>query len=264
MSQPDSPKIDKQCEREQRGHTPFTRSWLESLSTGELVNLADCHGIDIPSGMGRFFIIEELLDASLNAEGDAADNAEIRERFMETAALPKQYNISFLEVIIRDPLWAFVLWEIKEHDREIHENAPDFGGYCLRVIPLNDDKNRNSTGFTGDESFTVAVNVSDTARYLGFPVARENVDKTDDSMQEQEGASDRSYIIKLCAIRGSAEMPLVVSRPFSLPRLVEAADRNGGSPKVIELYQNPCISLSGAHDFSVMKSADRQLRIKRQ
>ena len=261
MSQPDSPKIDKQCEREQ---TPFTRSWLESLSTGELVNLVDSHGIDIPSGMGRFFMIEELLDISLNPEGDAVDGVEIRERFMETAALPKQYNISFLEVIIRDPLWAFVFWEIKEHDRGVHENAPDFGGYCLRVIPLNDDKSRSDTYGLADESFTVAVNVDDTARYLGFPVARENNNNTDDAMQKRDGTPDRSYIIKLCAIRGSAEMPLVVSRPFSLPRLVEMADRNNGSPKGIDLYQNPCICLSGAHDFPVMKSADRQLRIKRQ
>ena len=41
--------------------TRFTRVFLDSLSTDELVKLADSHGIDIPPDLERIFVIEELL-----------------------------------------------------------------------------------------------------------------------------------------------------------------------------------------------------------
>jgi len=43
---------------------PVSRTWLESLSTAELIKLADSFGIDIPHGLERIFIIEELLEYS--------------------------------------------------------------------------------------------------------------------------------------------------------------------------------------------------------
>lgn len=217
--------------------SPLTRPWLESLSTAELIKVADSFGIDIPSGLERVFIIEELLETTLRGGDDAEDVLETRADFAETAALPKQYNISYIEIMIRDPFWAFVFWEIKEHDRQIHENAPDFEGYCLRVIPVNE-------GEAGEDSFTVLVDVDDTARYLGF-------------QQEPQTSSNRSYIVKLCAIRGALEVPLVSSRVFSLPRLNDTPDLNN------EMHQHPCICLSGARDFSVIKNADRRFRDKR-
>jgi hypothetical protein len=217
--------------KDSRLDPPLTRPWLESLSTAELVKLADGFGIDVPSGLERVFIIKELLETAPGSGHDSEDGLETRSDFTETVALPRHYNISYVEVMIRDPLWAFVFWGIRDHDREIHENMPDFEGYCLRVIPV-------SEGEAGEDSFTVLVDVNDTARYLGF-------------QQKPEAATDRCYIVKLCAIRGASELPLAVSRPFTLPRLVEARGRSN------DLHQNPCIGLSGAPDFSVIKSADR-------
>lgn len=120
----------------------LSRTQLETLSTGELIKLADGYGIDIPADLERIFIIEELLECSSEGRKDT-DEMQINHSFPETAALPKQYSISFIDVLIRDPLWVFAFWEIKENDRLVHENAADFKGtFCASSPYAKTMKNR--------------------------------------------------------------------------------------------------------------------------
>ena len=219
---------------------PVSRPWLESLSTDELVKLADSYGIDIPPGLERIFIIEEVLECANAEEEEVRDEIEINPSYSESVALPKQYNISFIEVVIRDPLWVFAFWEIKGHDREIHENAQDFKGYCLRVIPLGEEETETARK---ENPFTVTVAADDSARYLGF---------ADHSSQD----SGR-YIVKLGVIRGDQELQIASSAPFNLPRLIE-------DECVREMSGNPLVRLSGVQDMLITKSTDRQPRVKRQ
>jgi uncharacterized protein len=219
----------------------FSRHRLESLSTPELVKLAEDFGIDIPPGLERIFIIEELLleNAYLN-EPKTEEEIHIIPSYTEPVALPKQYNISFVEVIIRDPLWAYVFWEIKSHDRELHENADDFNGYFLRVIPLIEEEN---TPKSMENFFDVLIDKDDGARYLGFA--------------EHSPRTEGRYIIKLGVLRGESEVYIAVSQPFNLPRLIDSANLCGTD-------DNPLIRLSGAPDFLTTNSTDRESRIKRQ
>jgi hypothetical protein len=226
---------------ENTSHVPLSRPWLESLSTAELIKLADSYGIDIPPELERIFIIEELLENSFVDVQEPEDGLKTGPALLEAVALPKQYNISYIEVLIRDPLWVFAFWEIKSHDREMHENAADFNGYCLRVIPVNE--RGEAIPKSKEETYTVAVSADDSARYLGF------------TEQSQQAAG--RYIIKLGVLRGSTELPIAVSLPFNLPRLTE-------SEGICDLNQNPLIRLSGVRDFSTIKSTDRQSRAKRQ
>ena len=220
---------------------PFARPWLESLSISELAELAENLGLDIPPGLERIFIIEELLlESSAMCEQKPEDDLEINPSFAEAVALPKQYNISFVEVFIRDPLWIYVFWEIKSHDREMHESADDFNGYCLRVIPLSEEEN---VPIPRENSFTVSIDVNDSARYLGF---------AEHSLQ-----TAGRYLIKLGVIRGDSELQLAISTPFSLPRLIENEIIN-------DLEQNPLVRLSGIQDLTTIKNTDRESRIKRQ
>jgi uncharacterized protein len=216
---------------------PVSRTWLESLSTAELIKLADSFGIDIPLGLERIFIIEELLEYSDTDIEEKADDLEINPAYIETTVLPKQYNISYIEVIIRDPLWVFVYWEIKGHDREVHEHANDFKGYCLRVVPLNE---RNTE--LNEASFTVPVNADDSARYLGFA--------------EHSSQSHGCYIIRLAVIRGNSELPVAESLPFRLPRLIENEEINA-------MKENPLFRFSGVQDLSIIKNTDRRSKVKR-
>jgi hypothetical protein len=219
----------------------LTRPYLETLSSDELVRLADRHGIDIPFDLERTFIIAELLDLAREDAAEPADPADPKDPkepvcagFTEAAVLPSQYNISFIEVMIRDPLWAFVFWEIKSHDRNVYEQAADFEGYCLRAIPI---------AAAPEHIFTVPVGVNDSAWYLGFPAEE----------------SRRSYRIELCVLREAETTALAVSRPFSLPALFEPS---GGSEGLQAAYSNPLALLSGVHDFSLVRSVNRRSRFR--
>jgi len=219
----------------------FSRSWLESLSTTELVKLAEDFGVDIPPWLERIFIIEELLlESAYLSEPKIEEEIQIIPSYTESVFLPKQYNISFIEVIIRDPLWAYVFWEIKSHDREIHENADDFNGYCLRVIPLIDGEDIQKSK---ENSFTVSIGKDDSARYLGFA--------------EHSPQTECRYVIKLGVIRGGSELQIAVSQPFNMPRLVE-------NTNLCKMGGNPLVRLSGAPDFSTINTTDRESRVKRQ
>ena len=217
----------------------MTQAYLETLTTRELAKLADVHGVDIPPGLDRIFIIEELLElAAYDMETEEEYPEEPQPKAIMSAVLPKKYNITFLEILVRDPLWVYVYWEIKSADREILEKAADFNGYYLKVSPWG--------WFAPDEVFTVPITPDDNARYLGFPPA--------DNKQE---TFQRSYRVELYAERGGEGILLITSDPFRLPLLFPRVDKKENNK------YPPLISLSGADDFHVLRNGDRQVRIKK-
>ncbi len=217
----------------------FSRTHLECLSTGELIKLAEDLGLYIPAGLERIFIIEELLlENADNEEPETEENIEIDTAFPEPVGLPKHYNFSFIDVMVRDPLWVYVFWEVKVQDKEIYEKAEDFSGYCLRIIPLDEGE---TIPKSKDNSFVLPVDADDNARYLCF--------------DEYSSKDQNHYIIKLGLIRGETELQIAVSAPFNLPRLI--GNEN------IDVEQNPLVRLSGMQDFSTIKNIDRLVRVKR-
>jgi hypothetical protein len=221
-------------------HVTVSRSKLESYSTGELIKLADSFGIDIPHGLERIFIIEELLEYSNASAQEEKDDIEIDLSYPETAALPKQYNISYINVIIRDPLWVFVYWEIKNHDREMHENSNNFKGYFLRLIPIKEDETDSKSK---DNTFTVPIDVKDCARYIG--------------LAEHSSQTEGRYIIKLGVTCGDSEVQIAASQPFCMPKLIE-------NENIQNMKENSLLRLSAVADLSIIKKIDRQSRSKRQ
>jgi hypothetical protein len=231
----------------------LTRVSLESLTSDGLVKLADLYGLDIPPGLDRLFIIEELLEIASEDEDDEGPleaSLVMEAGFLESAPLPKQYNITFIEVMIRDPLWIFVFWEVKGFDKEVFEKAPDFGGYYLKVSPW-DETRRGFPRSEGDGAFTIPVETGDTARYLGFPPAGEAEDDWDKGLK-----------VELCARRGAEEFVLAVSNPFrlpSLPRVPAETEQEENRGR----YKNPLIRLSGCGDFHILRNLDRLFRPKK-
>jgi hypothetical protein len=223
------------------------RSYLETLATHELIRLADSFGIDIPPDLERLFIIAELMDTTAdNALGDGGLGKHEGISFMETAipepvSLPKHYNITFIEVMIRDSLWAFTFWEIKAHDKELYEKTPDFAGYHLKVSPVS-----VSGAARREDSFIIPVGSGDTAWYIGFP---------------PEGGR---FKVDICVLRGEEEVVLASSHPFTLPRLFNPPNRRDSEELTHReaFYSNPLIRLSGVEDFQVLRNTDRRSRIK--
>jgi hypothetical protein len=215
-------------------HLSLARPYLDSLTTQELARIADACGIDIPAGLDRIFIIEELLDYERTEEAEQETEESFSESpdSLETAPIPRQYNITFIDILVRDPLWAFVFWEIKGHDKENFEKNPDFSGYFLRLSPAGKGNSR------GDISFTVQVDAGDTARYLGF------------SEYPPEGFRDGAFRVELCAGFGGSWEALAVSRNFRLPALQKKT--------IVDQEPPPSLpALSGLNEFPILRNADR-------
>ncbi|MCL2801783.1 MAG: DUF4912 domain-containing protein [Treponema sp.] len=224
----------------ENNNAPVSRQWLETLSTDELIKQADTFGIDIPPGLERIFIIEELLEAANTDRTISENDIEVNPSYSETALLPKQYNISFIEVVIRDPLWIFAFWEVKGQERETFEAAADFDGYFLRIVPMNEEGTEPKQS---ESTFTISVSADDNARYIGFA--------------EQGGQVCGCYVIKLGVIRGGSELHIASSAPFHLPLLSD-------NEEIAKLSENPLVRISGVQDLSIIKNSDRLSRVKRQ
>jgi hypothetical protein len=218
------------------------RPFLERLTTAELIRLANRAGIDVPSGLDRIVIIEELLEGMDDTEAGGEKRTpfalEDRRQLASTAPLPRHYNISYVDVLVRDPLWAFAFWEVNAHDREIHERAPDFGGYCLRVEPVA--SSGEPAPETGDNSFTVQVGIGDSAWYLGF------------------SPSGGTYKVELCVIRREEPVALAVSQSFRLPNLLEPLGN-----RYSKASHNPLLRLSGIDEFKIIHNTSRSSRLPR-
>ena len=208
--------------------------------------MAESLGIDSSPDFDRFFVIEELLEnASPSEEEPAVEDLVLS----ESVPLPKHYNITFIEVMIRDPFWAFVFWEIKASDKEQFEGANDFDGYYLKVSPLKNDPDETQAGTDG--VFTVPVKLNDTARYLGLTPAA-----TGSSFQ----SDDRWYKVEFCAGQKGIEKVIAVSNPVRLPGLTQFP--SGAEKPNCKLGGNKLIAMSGYEDFRIIRRNERLHRIK--
>lgn len=257
-----------------------TRAALESLTTNALVRMADNLGLDVPPDLDRIFIIEELLEFTSPEEtvefilddftespGAPAvvpqsgeyqridspgvfdpETAAFTPLLIEPSPLPKRYNLTFVEVMIRDPLWAFVFWEIKLQEREQFEKFPGFEGYYLKVSPLG----LPSGGAEAGGIFTVQVEPGDFARYVGLsPIV---------GQEKPQQKSQVQYRVELCAGLNEAQTVLAVSNSFRLPELHELPAK-GESRSFAE--ENPLVHLSGYGDIRVLRTSERLSRVKR-
>jgi hypothetical protein len=220
----------------------LTRSYLETLSTGDLAQLAERLGLDIPSDLNRIFVIEELLET--DTEIDRALIPEDNELAVLPADgdaklhLPDRYNATFIEVLLRDPAWVFTFWEIRSQDRDFYEGAPDFGGYHLRLSSLDALPLRE--GKSSPDSFIISVEPTDSAWYLSFP------------------SSQGLFKVELCVLKGKNEIVLAVSPPLRVPMNVSALSVLNGQD---DSPQTKILNLSGWDDFHVLRTVDHVSRL---
>lgn len=156
--------------------TVLTRSYLETLSTEDLLNLADDYGIDFPDNLSRRFIIGELMELSQDFDGDSSSETitEIESDIsFDENELPSTYNETFIGSVLRNPVWAFVWWDISASDIEKLESDFDFSSLIIRVSFFDDAAKDSSSA--ANESFDVNVSFSDRKQYILLPADKKNV-----------------------------------------------------------------------------------------
>lgn len=232
------------------------QNYLQRLSTPELILLAERFGFEVSSDLDRLFIIEELLEyapcLNIYQEEKRFTPVDFSEPLVQSeeiecpppSNLPKQYNVTSIDTLIRDPVWIYVFWEIRNVDKKQIEKQDDFDTFFLRVRLHQcklDVEFRNL--------FLVPIDSSDTSRYLNFPP-----DGPCRTICKQK--SDSAFQVELCAQIGKATSVLATSTPFRLPKTLEISGENDDYLKT-----NKLMRLSGLDDLPVLRTTDRESRV---
>jgi hypothetical protein len=259
--------------------------YLEGLSTGELYSLADSFDLGVPPESERKDIIAELLEyapclilyrqemkkrkAVIRIE--APEQESLNRTILELpplSPLPKQYGFTYIDVLIRDPFWVYVFWEISSSDRKNYEKLHGYSHFLLRVMRK---ESRGSSSPNIVSILSVKIDARDNSRYLNFQSeAHERVD------------ADVNYTVELCAClnasgansvgvanngasgngaKSGVDMPpipttrelILASTPlFVMPRTLPLPGTAGGT-----VFENPVLTLSGIADMDVYREIDK-------
>lgn len=143
--------------------TPLTRAYLETLSTTDLVKMADENGIDIPEGLNRRFIIGELLELAADEMPDAIDLVDA-EFNAPAEVLPETYNETQVSILLRDPGWVFVYWDFHATLYAAVTSNHRFETFFLRINSLS-----AATPPVVSDFFDIEVGSHDRKWYVHLP-----------------------------------------------------------------------------------------------
>lgn len=141
-----------------------SRTYLESLSTADLISLADEYGIDIPENLNRRFIIGELLEAVEDAGEEKKETLQESDVLPEGSELPTSYNETCITAVIRNPAWVYVYWDISSFDIEKLQQNHSFSSLSLKLSFFS----RTDTEKTSDV-FDISVSLKDREQYILLP-----------------------------------------------------------------------------------------------
>jgi len=155
-----------------------TSEKLASLSVEDLYLFAERMGLDLPSGLERVFVLEEILDVlaedseeRLAARGDALRVEEMKYSGSEPDSivlakdpeqvLERRYNETMIRALVRDPSWAFAFWDISDAERTAFRGEDQGAALFLRVSELD--------GAAKKEFFDIPVSFDDLQWYINLP-----------------------------------------------------------------------------------------------
>ena len=150
----------------------LSRTYLETLPSADLISLADEYGIDIPENLNRRFIIGELLEVEEDFDHRDQDNfSDSVHGVAPVTQLPNTYNETQIYVVLRNPVWICVFWDLKQDDIASIQRSSQFVSLNLR-ISFFEEKNSDKVL----DRFSVPVSLSDRERYIliqpGYKVLR--------------------------------------------------------------------------------------------
>lgn len=153
----------------------MTRERLQSLSPKELTRLSDKIGIDSDPDMDREALIDNILEAleedriereQLNnlvmrvkeKKYDISQDEELDFSDEDEFSVPEKYNETKIILLLRDPLWAFAYWEVKDCESAKFKNSNIYIR-VHKVIP----------GENNIDFFDIPVTLNDKSWYINLP-----------------------------------------------------------------------------------------------
>jgi hypothetical protein len=157
------------------------------LSDSSLKTLAKKEGIEVPADVERILLIDLLLEFLEDSfeELDSQDNDSVRlqrkkydlsyfEEFEEgggTGAVlfPERYNDMRIVLMLRDPFWAFVYWDIRGGTLKSVKKEHEADNVVLRVLRVKKPKQGRAPLPVVLDSFDVPIDPGDSSRYITIP-----------------------------------------------------------------------------------------------
>ncbi len=224
----------------------MTRERLLQFSVDTLVEMAEEEGISVSQGISKDKLVEQLLEVIDEDQTEQESGNNPLMRVMETKydlvnetpapqdwdqfPLPASYNETFVRLILRDPLWAFAYWEIRESDFTHIDDEPAIDELFLRVHEL---PAAGSNG-KGIDYFDIPIRTNDISWYINLP---------------KLGAS---YFTELVSSTAGMEKVLCKSNNITSP--TETFDLLLKPVKRITDSGNDFVLLSGLYDFEAPSS----------
>ena len=148
----------------------INRAYLETLSFSDLQKLADDYSIDVPENFNRGFLIGEILEVAeesykKNLEPDM-NITEEEEESCDDSEMPRSYNSTEVEIILRNPAWAYIYWNISDYDRDSLEKA-FVSELRIRVSSFSE-----KSQVKPDEFFDIQISKQDNGQYFLLPAGK--------------------------------------------------------------------------------------------
>ncbi len=196
----------------------ITRAYLETLSFADLKKLADEYGVDVPEDLDRRFLLTELLEIAKETRQDKTAGMIIsfENSINQSTSLPQGYNETHISCVLRNPVWAFVFWDISDTDMNMLAALPSYS-LSLRVCILVSE-----TEMVPQESFEIEIPNGVNEQYVLIP-------------------SGKGFIrIELVYTSGSNREVLAFSPVISLPKGSSNVEKyqpglNNDFPEILKL-----------------------------
>lgn len=198
----------------------LTLAYLETLSSADLIALADDYGIDIPDNLNRRFIIGELLEVSQEFKQTPVraqtmnENGEVPS---EDSELPDSFNETEISVILRNPAWAYVYWDISADAIKKISESLRFKNIVLRVSYFENEADVNPIVY-----YDLQIALTDRDHYILLEVGKRYI-RVDLVAFFSDGSTDNLTISpKICL----PETPAIFSKAFpgqefDMPKILE-------------------------------------------
>lgn len=162
---------------------------LEELTLEELYALADRTGLDLPPGLERPFVIEEISEALEEDEEESEERrafqgeavyvdekkysdlrigAEPEPPAVDEEVIVRRYNETMIRAIARDPSWAFAYWDVSDADLAALRGEDTSADLFLRVVEIGQDVGKAPLD-GHQEYFDIPVNDGDLQWYINLP-----------------------------------------------------------------------------------------------
>jgi hypothetical protein len=159
------------------------RNRLEQLSRDALERVADKNDIEVSAAMDHEALVDAIMEAVEESRRDreAQNNNPVKigetkfllfeEEMIEEDdllpddySLPTSYNDTRVVLMLRDPGWAFVYWDLAPDVRKSLERSSSFEYLLLRVCEGEKDCDKSRS-----QTFDIPVDLEDSRWYINLP-----------------------------------------------------------------------------------------------